>query len=291
MLFRSRLTQAGYYWEAGYNEFDFTCRIEGTEDRIHMVQQRHDEGYGLVIRSEKDDIWDRISGSEAFRLEEKLLDEVQYRTYHDRIEKLTSLSNCREMQYELMENDNHNLRNVIGNLWTELREKEDQLAVSVISDSRKKTTEQFHPVDGMSAVEIEEMVSYYVQAKIIENDLDAQVENVIISGSRCREIEKNGSDLDVVVDYKGTIREDDFFNILHEDGFTIAGIVVDINPITEDKTGLLAEYLESTEQYLIEKARERKLEKPSVREKIKQAKQITREKKKANTEKPKNVER
>ena len=33
-----RLTQAGYYWEAGYNEFDFTCRIEGTEDRIHMVQ-------------------------------------------------------------------------------------------------------------------------------------------------------------------------------------------------------------------------------------------------------------
>uniref|UniRef100_UPI004028905D hypothetical protein n=1 Tax=Lachnospira eligens TaxID=39485 RepID=UPI004028905D len=286
-----RLTQAGYYWEAGYNEFDFTCRIEGTEDRIHMVQQRHDEGYGLVIRSEKDDIWDRISGSEAFRLEEKLLDEVQYRTYHDRIEKLTSLSNCREMQYELMENDNHNLRNVIGNLWTELREKEDQLAVSVNSDSRKKTTEQFHPVDGMSAVEIEEMVSYYVQAKIIENDLDAQVENVIISGSRCREIEKNGSDLDVVVDYKGTIREDDFFNILHEDGFTIAGIVVDINPITEDKTGLLAEYLESTEQYLIEKARERKLEKPSVREKIKQAKQITREKKKANTEKPKNVER
>ena len=269
-----RLTQAGYYWEAGYNEFDFTCRIEGTEDRIHMVQQRHDEGYGLVIRSEKDDIWDRISGSEAFRLEEKLLDEVQYRTYHDRIEKLTSLSNCREMQYELMENDNHNLRNVIGNLWTDLREKEDQLAVSVISDSRKKTTEQFHPVDGMSAVEIEEMVSYYVQAKIIENDLDAQVENVIISGSRCREIEKNGSDLDVVVDYKGTIREDDFFNILHEDGFTIAGIVVDINPITEDKTGLLAEYLESTEQYLKEKAQERKLERPSVREKIKQAKQV-----------------
>ena len=286
-----RLTQAGYYWEAGFNEFDFTCRIEGTEDRIHMVQQRHDEGYGLVIRSEKDDIWDRISGSEAFRLEEKLLDEVQYRTYHDRIEKLTSLLNCREMYYELMENDNHNLRNVIGNLWTELREKEDQLAVSVISDFRKRTTEQFHPVDGMSAGEIEEMVSYYVQAKIIENDLDAQVENVIISGSRCRGIEKNGSDLDVVVEYRGTVREDDFFNILHEDGFVIAGIAIDINPITEDKTGLLAEYLESAEQYLKEKAQERKLEKASVREKIKQAKHVPQEKKKVNMEKVKNAER
>ena len=286
-----RLTQAGYYWDAGYNEFDFICKIEGIEDRIYMVQQRHDEGYGLVIRSEMDDIWDRISGSEAFKLEEKLLDEVQYRTYHDRIEKLTSLSNCREMHYELMENDNHNLRNVIGNLWAELSEKEDQLAVSVISDFRKKTSEQFHAVDGMSAGEIEEMISYYVQAKIIENDLDVQVENVIISGSRSRGIEKNGSDLDVVVEYKGTIREDDFFNILNEDGFTIAGIAVDINPITEDKTGLLAEYLESVEQYLKEKAQERKPERPSVREKIKQAKRMSQDKKTGNIGKSKSVER
>ena len=125
--------------------------------------------------------------------------------------------------------------------------------------------------------------------KIIENDLDAQVENVIISDSRCRGIEKNGSDLDVVVDYKGTIREDDFFNILHEDGFTIAGIVVDINPITEDKTGLLAEYLESAEQFL--KETERKQEKPSVRKKIKQAKQISQDRKTGNIEKSKNAER
>ena len=180
---------------------------------------------------------------------------------------------------------------MIGNLWMELREKEDQLAVSVISNFRKKTTEQFHTVDGMSAGEIEEMVSYYVQAKIIENNLDAQVENVILSGSRCRGIEKFGSDLDVVVDYKGNIREDDFFNILHEDGFAIAGIAVDINPITEDKTGALAEYLESAEQYLKEKVQEIKPERPSVREKIKQAKQVPQEKKKVNMQKLKNAER
>ena len=161
----------------------------------------------------------------------------------------------------------------------------------VIADFREKTEEHFHPVDRMNAGEIEEMVSYYVQAKIIENDLDAQVENVIISGSRCRGTEKNGSDLDVVVDYKGTIREDDFFNILHEDGFTIAGIAIDVNPITEDKRGLLAEYLESAEQYLKEKAQERKLEKPSVREKIKRAKQVQQDKQTGNIEKSKSVER
>lgn len=73
--------------------------------------------------------------------------------------------------------------------------------------------------------------------------------------------------LDVVVDYKGTIREDDFFNILHEEGFAIAGIAVDINPIAEDEMGSLAEYLESVVQFLQEKMQEKKLEKPSVREK------------------------
>jgi len=286
-----RLAQTGYYWDAGYNEFDFSCKINGEKDIIHMVQQRHDDGYGLVIRAEKNDIWDRITGSEAFRLEEKLLDEVQYRTYHNRIEKLASLSDCQEMHFELMENDNPNLNHVIGKLWTELNQKENMLSAKVIEDFREQTEEHFHLVDGMNAGEIEEMVSYYVQAKIIENKLDVKVENVILSGSRCRGIEKIGSDLDVVVDYKGTIREDDFFNILHEEGFAIAGIAVDINPITVDKTGPLTEYLESAEQYLKEKAAEKKLEKTSVREKIKLAKQIPQEKKKVNMEKSKNDER
>ena len=111
---------------------------------------------------------------------------------------------------------------------------------------------------------------------------------MILSGSRCRGIEKFGSDLDVVVDYKGNIREDDFFNILHEDGFAIAGIALDINPITEDKTGLLAEYLESAECYLKDKAEERKQEKTFVRDKIKQAKQISQDRKSGNIEKSKN---
>ena len=46
-----RLAQAGYYWDAGYNEFDFSCKIKGEKDIIHMVQQRHDDGY--VLSSEQ----------------------------------------------------------------------------------------------------------------------------------------------------------------------------------------------------------------------------------------------
>lgn len=286
-----RLTQAGYYWDAGYNEFDFSCKINGEKDVIHMVQQRQDEGYGLVIRSEKEDIWERISSKEAFELESKLLDEVEYRTYHNRIEKMITLDECQDMHYELMENENVHLNNVIGSLWTELDRKQGEISNAVIADFRKKTDVNFHLLDGMTVGEIEQMVSYYVQAKIIDYDIDAKIENVVLSGSRCRGIEKKGSDLDVVVSYEGSIREDSLFNILHEEKFEIAGVEVDINPITEGKTGPLAEYLESADQYLKEKAAERKLEKPSVREKIKQARQVSQNKKTGNIGKSKNVER
>lgn len=39
-----KLTRAGYYWEMGFNEFDFTCKIKGEDDTLHMREQRHDEG-------------------------------------------------------------------------------------------------------------------------------------------------------------------------------------------------------------------------------------------------------
>lgn len=144
----------------------------------------------------------------------------------------------------------------------------------VIADFRKKTDMNFHLLDGMTAGEIEQIVLFYVQAKIIDYDIDAKIENVVLSGSRCRGIEEKGSNLDVVVSYDGSIREDDLFNTLHEEKFEIAGVEVDINPITEEKTGSLAEYLESADQLLEREGAGEKLEKASVKEKIKQAKQV-----------------
>lgn len=65
--------------------------------------------------------------------------------------------------------------------------------------------------------------------------------------------EQEGSDLDVVVEYKGKEHEDDLFNAFNEDGLMIGGVKVDINPITESKTGTLATYLPGVESYLAEK--------------------------------------
>ena len=63
-------------------------------------------------------------------------------------------------------------------------------------------------------------------------------------------MEKEGSDLDIVVEYTGHKAEDDLFNIFNEDGLMIGGIKVDINPITEEKTGTLGSYLQMAETLL-----------------------------------------
>ena len=129
----------------------------------------------------------------------------------------------------------------------------------IIADFRAKTEELFHSLDGQSADDIEKTVYAYVQSQIDEYGLDAQIVDVVVSGSRCRGIEQENSDLDVVVEYTGSTREDDFFNMLHEDSIYIAGIQVDINPITEGRTGTLETYLPEMETYLQEKAQQEQI--------------------------------
>ncbi len=54
----------------------------------------------------------------------------------------------------------------------------------------------------------------------------------------------------MVVELSTNEREDDLFNTFNEDGLHIGGIKVDINPITEQRTGSLETYLPQVEEYL-----------------------------------------
>ena len=92
-----------------------------------MREKRHDDGYGIVVRSVKDDIWERIILSEAFKLEDKLQEVIQYGNYHKRIEDLTSTDTCKDLEFEFMEEDNVHLNRVLGKLRTELEEKEKEI--------------------------------------------------------------------------------------------------------------------------------------------------------------------
>ena len=126
-------------------------------------------------------------------------------------------------------------------------------ADSVVADFKAKTEELFNGINGQTQDDIEQTVWAYLQSKIDEYEIDVELVDVVVSGSRCRGLEKAGSDLDVVVEYKGREHEDTLFNAFNEDGLMIGGIKVDINPITEGKTGTLATYLPGVESYLAEK--------------------------------------
>ena len=123
----------------------------------------------------------------------------------------------------------------------------------VIADFKARTEELFNPVNGQTQEDIEMSVYAYLQSKIDEYGMDIELVDMAVSGSRCRGLEKAVSDLDVVVEYRGGENEDALFNAFNEDGFTIGGVKVDINPITEGKTGTLGEYLPGVEAYLAEK--------------------------------------
>ena len=128
-----------------------------------------------------------------------------------------------------------------------------------VEDFKAKTGELFRGINGQTQEDIELSVYAYLQSKIDEYGINIKLVDMAVSGSRCRGLEKAGSDLDVVVEYKGRETEDDLFNAFNEDGFMIGGIKVDINPITEGKTGTLGEYLPGVETYLegVREAREK----------------------------------
>ena len=123
----------------------------------------------------------------------------------------------------------------------------------IVSSFREKTKEMFHDINGQTPEDVEQTAYAYIKSKIDECEVDAEIVDVIISGSRCRGLESENSDIDIVVEYKGSEHEDTLFNTFNEDGLTIGGVKVDINPITEGKTGTLATYLPGVESYLAEK--------------------------------------
>ena len=131
---------------------------------------------------------------------------------------------------------------------------------SIIMDFRTKTNEMFHDISEMNPAEIEETIKCHVQAKIDEYDIDATIIDAVVVGSRCRGLEKESSDLDVVVELSTNEREDDLFNTFNEDGLHIGDVKVDINPITAQRTGTLEIYLPQAEKYLESIRQEREQE-------------------------------
>ena len=73
---------------------------------------------------------------------------------------------------------------------------------------------------------------------IEENNLQVEIEDIQLIGSYTRGENTPESDLDVLVQYSGDLRDDDFFNIIHEEDLSLNGIKIDINPINSAKDSI-----------------------------------------------------
>lgn len=135
-------------------------------------------------------------------------------------------------------------------------------------------TQKEKPVQGLegySRDEIKNIVTDHINDVMRDYDIDAEIIGMDIHGSRNRHDARPDSDLDVVVEYSGDIREDDMFNALNgeEDALSIEGIKVDINPIRKEETGDLQDYMKQSEEYDKEKSEHAKQKGPSAASEIK----------------------
>jgi predicted nucleotidyltransferase len=236
--------------EAAYKLGDRYISIQRTEEGFDY--SIFDEGYHLLDGGVLDD--PDISMGEVLKQITDELKQPVYDAEHDRYIHTELQGNIRQKDMpvavdydELMEKTD-----TIGQEEIQAVRSEQE----IVADFRAKTEEKFDAkaLDGMGPAVIEEAVRERVLQIAEDYGLDVTVEDVIVSGSRCRGLENADSDLDVVVSYSGGEREDDFFNVLHDERMLFGTVELDINPINTEETGTLAQYLPGVEKYLTEKA-------------------------------------
>ena len=110
----------------------------------------------------------------------------------------------------------------------------------------------------MTASEIKDIVRVHIKSALSDNNIgedEYEIIDIAVVGSRSRGKGREDSDLDVVVEYKGKLREDNMFNMLNDEPLGVLyfnGVRVDINPITEGKSGTLKQWMKRSETYVQE---------------------------------------
>lgn len=177
------------------------------------------------------------------------------------LEEGEDLTSCRKIDSEMFQEQVERAEYFLQKSYGELKplvESEEHYEGELTPTSQIDIREE-KLLHGESRQNIEETVLCYAQAKLEEAGYeDVTLLAARVYGSRTREtLYREDSDLDVVLSYTGDIREDTFFNLLHENGMGIAGLKTDINPISLEKTGALQEYMKRAEQYLDEREAEK----------------------------------
>ena len=165
-------------------------------------------------------------------------------------------ASIQEAAYEILKSERMDDVECVKVDYKEFEEMTIQHSKELLQEGELRATSEIGrdevALNGLSRAEVERGVLYHAQGILEDMGLENEVELLAarVYGSRSRQdLYREDSDLDVVLFYKGDIREDSFFNALNESGIAMAGIQVDINPIAEERI-TLAEYIKESEKYL-----------------------------------------
>ena len=119
-------------------------------------------------------------------------------------------------------------------------------------ENNKIMSENIEKNFGQSVEELQNNFTDDIKNILAENEIGSdefEIEDVRLYGSYTTGKNKDTSDLDVIVQYKGSMKEDVAFNILNDTNLTITDVngverKVDINPINRELSGTIDEHIE-----------------------------------------------
>jgi predicted nucleotidyltransferase len=125
-----------------------------------------------------------------------------------------------------------------GKVTDNIREKQEKSENSAIQG-----------LENYSEKDVTDLVSQHFND--LAGDTGVEIVDMKVIGSRTKGKAKDDSDLDVLLEYKGDMKEDDLFNLLNdeENKLYIEGIPVDINPITKGKSGTIEQWMKRNDNY------------------------------------------
>ncbi len=128
--------------------------------------------------------------------------------------------------------------------------------------AQQKQYQEREEYNHLSEEDIKQNIEAYVQTRFDElneynPDFGLKLVDMAIYGSRSKGIHTEQSDIDIVVEYSGNMKESSLFNMLYDD-WSIGGMKVDINPIRAEESGVLKDFLKRADKVLEEKIKEYK---------------------------------
>ena len=138
-------------------EYELEADIDGERQTLHYEVTRHDgDEESFSIHTDENDVYDRLSGAELTKLEEKLSDEVRVGRYAQKIEKAESMEDLDNIRFEFMDDESFP-RRLTGRFWEAYGEKENDLSptpdddLALEPETKEESTERAPAVDKTGA--------------------------------------------------------------------------------------------------------------------------------------------